>query len=72
MIKANELFILIWVIWREIKNYNYGLKFVIGSQIDVDKCEPNVIAILYCGKDIYTLFMILVKFDIKTLLFDID
>lgn len=30
MIKTNELFVLIWVVWREIKNYNYGLKFVIG------------------------------------------
>jgi hypothetical protein len=72
MIKTNELFILIWVVWREIKNYNYGLKFVIGSQIVVNKCGTNIIAIQCCGKDIYTLFMISVNFDIKPLLFDIN
>ena len=31
-----------------------------------------MIVILCCGKDIYTVFTTSVKFDIKTLLFDID
>jgi hypothetical protein len=75
MTKTTELFILIWVTRSKIKK-NIIVGFVIKGfyyriQIDIDKRETNTIVILCCGKDIYTLFMISVNFDIKPLFFDI-
>lgn len=77
MTKTTELFILIWVTRSKIKKKyncwfrNKRVEIYYRIQIDIDKREANTIVILCYGKDIYTLFMISVNFDIKPLLFDI-